>query len=73
MAMKHTPTLKTSANTSGLRVASLQRTPQAALVRAVNIISCGPDRDALGWRRAAQASMHGVPPNGLFGGALYGA
>jgi hypothetical protein len=56
-----------------LRVALLQRTPQAALVRAVNIISCGPDRDALGWRRAAQASMHGVPPNGLFGGALYGA
>lgn len=48
--------------TFGLRAALLQRA--AAFVCDVNIIPCGSDRRAVGWRRAAQANMHGGPPNG---------
>ena len=49
--------------TFGLRAALLQRA--AAFVCAVNLIPCGSDRGAVGWRRAAQANMHGGPPNGV--------
>ena len=46
------------------RFARCIRAARSSIVRALNIIPCGSDHGALGWRRAAQASMHSVRPRG---------